>query len=112
MGDDAVLLAMDDKGLAAVDAALREAAALGAAELKHGDVTHLFRVKPEAADIEFDDTRVLWRLDAAKVAEIRADLKALSNGPGHHYVDIRTPADTLLLSVGEYVGAADVTADP
>jgi hypothetical protein len=51
------------------------------------------------------ENRVVWRLDHAKAAEIVEDLTVMSNNdrPGHNYVEISTPTNTLVLSRDEYV---------
>jgi len=73
--------------------------------LEHDGVTHQFVLQAGAADIELGEHRVVWRLDHAKAVEIVAHLTAMSSndGPGHHYVDIATPTNTLVLSSDEYV---------
>jgi hypothetical protein len=45
------------------------------------------------------------RLDHAKAVEIVEDLTVMSNNdrPGHSYVDISSPTNTLVLSRDEYV---------
>lgn len=105
-GDDVVLLAMDGAGIAAFSAALKDAERQGISQLLHGGVTHEFVVQDGEADIELNDTRVVWRLDSAKVVEIIENLEILSHNdrPGHQYVDISKPTDTLVLSRDEYVG--------
>ena len=105
LGDDVVLLAMDGDGAAAFAAALKDAQRLGASQLQHGGVTHEFVVHGDEADIDLNDTRVIWTLDAAKAGEIVENLDILSNNdrPGHQYVDISKPTDTLVLSRDEYV---------
>lgn len=104
-GDDVVLLAMDGAGVAAFAAALKDAERQGASQLLHGGVTHEFVIQAGEAEIALGDTRVVWRLDAAKAVEIVENLDTLSDNdrPGHQYVDISKPADTLVLSRDEYV---------
>jgi hypothetical protein len=45
------------------------------------------------------------RLDHAKAVEIVEDLTVMSNNdrPGHSYIDISTPTNTLVLARDEYV---------
>jgi hypothetical protein len=64
-----------------------------------------FVIQVGAADIELGEHRVVWRLDHAKAVEIVAHLTAMTSndGPGHDYVDIVTPTNTLVLSRDEYV---------
>jgi NADPH-dependent 2,4-dienoyl-CoA reductase/sulfur reductase-like enzyme len=104
-GDDVVLLAMDGAGVAGFAAALKDAQRQGSSQLLLGGVTHEFVIAADEADIDLDDIRVVWRLDPAKAVEIIEDLDELSSGdrPGHHYVDISNPTDTLVLSRDEYV---------
>jgi hypothetical protein len=104
-GDDVVLLAMDGAGVTAFAAALKDAAHQGSSRLEHGGVTHEFMIESGESDIEFDDFRVVWRLDPVKADEVIGDLSVLedSNRPGHQYVDISKPTDTLVLSRDEYV---------
>jgi hypothetical protein len=104
-GDDVVLLAMDGAGVTAFAAALKNAAHQGSSRLEHGGVTHEFMIESGESDIELDGLRVVWRLDPAKADEVIGDLSVLENSgrPGHHYVDISKPTDTLVLSRDEYV---------
>jgi hypothetical protein len=104
-GDDVVLVAMDGAGVAAIAVALKEAERQGTSQLQHGGVTHEFVIQPGEADIALGDTRVTWRLDTAKVVEVADNLDVLSKSdrPGHQYVDISKPTNTLVLSRDEYV---------
>ena len=102
---DEVLLAMDTAGVDTVLAALTQAAQKGSARLDHGVTIHQFDIEPGAADIEFGEGTVLWRLDSAKAAEIIEFLTEMHDHPddsGHYYVDISKPADMLVLSQNEY----------
>lgn len=104
-GDDAVLLAMDDAGVSEVLAAVTEAAQTGSARLDHGATIHKFLIEPGAAEVEFREGLVVWRLDAAKAEEIAELLDSMIDSgipAGHHYVDISKPADMLVLSRNEY----------
>jgi len=104
-GDDVVLLAMDSAGVATFADALNDAVRLGSSRLEHGGVMHEFVMQAGAADIEMGEDRVVWRLDRTKAVEIVDDLTAIrdADGPGHNYVDISTPTNTLVLSRDEYV---------
>lgn len=103
-GDDVVLLAFDDAGVPIFHAALSDALLRGSSELKHSGVTHEFRVQTGAADIELSDNHVVWRLDRNIAAEISEYLAAHGEAKhtGHQYVDIHTPAETLVISFDEY----------
>lgn len=110
--EDVVLVAMDGAGVATFTAALKDAQRQGSSRLDHDGVTHEFLITADAADIELDDKRVVWRLDPAKVVEIINDLDVLSDNdrPGHHYVDISKPTETLILSRDEYLRVLGLTA--
>jgi hypothetical protein len=105
-GDDAVLLVMDTDGVTTFLSALVRAQQQGASQLERGGTVHDFLIEPGAADIELHEDRVVWRLDHAKAAEIAELLTAMTQsttGAGHYYVDISTPAETLVLSRNEHV---------
>jgi hypothetical protein len=105
-GYDAVLLTMDGAGVDTFRTALSDCLHRGSSLLEHDGVTHEFRIQPGAADIDLEKTHVVWRLDLAKAREIELDLDVLSNKgrAGHNYVDMSTPAPTLVVSRDEYVG--------
>jgi hypothetical protein len=104
-GEDVVLLAMDGAGVTTFMTALRDAEQRGSSELAHDGVIHRFVIQVGAAGIELGEDRVVWRLDHAKAAEILKGLTVMTSndGPGHNYVDIATPTNTLVLSRDEYV---------
>lgn len=104
-GEDVVLLAMDGAGVTTFLTALRGAEQRGVSQLEHDGITHQFVIQAGAADIELGENRVVWLLDHAKAVEIVEDLTVMSNNdrPGHNYVDISTPTNTLVLSRDEYV---------
>jgi hypothetical protein len=87
-GDDAVLLAMDTAGVDQVLAAVKRAAVQGSARLDHGATAHQFLIEAGAADVEFGEGTVVWRLDSAVAAEITELLTEMHDHPGsgHHYV--------------------------
>lgn len=77
----------------------------GAFEL-HG-VQHRVVQQGGAADIEFEWQTIVWRFDDAKLVEILDLIPSLidkESPGGHQYVDcVHSPAETLILSVDEYV---------
>ncbi len=106
-GDDAVLLTLDGSGTDRMKAAVIEARNNGSSLLVHDGVTHEFVIETGSAAIELSPGRVVWRLDSAKAAEIAEDLATLcaardSKTAGHFYVDITSPAETLVISRDEY----------
>jgi hypothetical protein len=105
LGDDAVLLILNDGGTSTFLAALTRAAQQGLARLDLGDTTYQFLIEAGAAHVEFGARTVVWRLDDAKAAEVIDMLTAAvqsSHVVGHHYVDITAPADLLVLSYNEH----------
>lgn len=109
-GDDAVLLTLDGPGVDQFNAAVVRAEQHRSATLEHDGVTHEILIEPGTADVDLSPTRVVWRLDRAKAAEIAAGLTALGAGAagdqprsGHVYVDLSSPAETLVMSRDEYV---------
>ena len=113
-GDDAVLLTMDGAGVDIFRAALNDAIESGSSRLDHDGVTHIFQIRASAADIDLEKTRVVWQLDLATARELELDLDVLSNegGAGHNYVDMSTPAPTLVVSRDEYVDVVYPWVDP
>jgi hypothetical protein len=103
-GDDAVLLALDSAGVDDVLKAAMQAARQGSAQLDRGATVHQFLIEAGAADLEFSDGTVVWRLNRAFAAEIIELLTEMHDHPGrgHHYVDISAPARMLVLSFNEY----------
>lgn len=104
-GDDVVLLAMDGAGVTTFADALKNAVQQGQSRLTHDGVTHDFFVRTGESVIELDGASVVWKFDPAKVGEVIDNLDSLAgnNRPGHQYVDIAKPTDTLVLSRDEYV---------
>lgn len=106
-GDDAVLLTLDGSGTVKMKAAVTDARNNGSSQLIHERVTQEFVIEADAAAIELSPGRVIWRLDSTKAAEIAEDLTTLgaatgSKTAGHFYVDIASPAETLVISRDEY----------
>jgi hypothetical protein len=108
LGDDAVLLTLDGSGIDKVRSAVEEARSNRSSRFLHNGVAQEFHIEPGAASVDLSPTRVVWRLDQAKAAEISEDLAALSatrdSGitAGHFYVDMTSPAETLVISRDEY----------
>ncbi|ETA92329.1 hypothetical protein O982_23860 [Mycobacterium avium 10-5581] len=107
-GRGAVLAAMDAAGLDAFATALQHASARGVSQLECEGRLHTFRLEDDATGVYLHDgrdDRVEWRLDQATVAEMVSMLMAMGehNAPCHNYVPIVTPADTLVLSLDEYL---------
>jgi hypothetical protein len=108
LGDDVVLLTLDGSGVDKMKAAVAEAQNNRSSRLLVDGVIQEFYIEPGAATAELTPARVVWRLDADKAAEIADNLAALSiprdggTTAGHFYVDIRSPAPTLVISRDEY----------
>lgn len=105
LGDDVVLVAMDGDGVAEFTVALEDAQRQGSWEFDQAGCRHQFSIASGQSAVDLEERRVHWRLDQAKVGEMIDALKCLSDGgrPGHQYVDISQPVDTLVLSRDEYV---------
>jgi hypothetical protein len=110
--DDVVLLAMDGAGLETFLAALTAARQRGSGRLQRRRRVHEFVIAAGAADIELADDRVVWRLDDGVAAEIITELTGMgrSDHPCHQYIDIVSPAPTLVLSRDEYLAPSWLTA--
>ncbi|MBB3750389.1 hypothetical protein FHT44_002850 [Mycolicibacterium sp. BK634] len=108
LGDDAVLLTLDGDGVEIFKSAVGQARSNRSAQLLHDGITQEFRIEPGASSIALTPERVVWRLDDAKAAEIADDLAVLSapcdrsKTAGHVYVDMTSPAETLVISRDEY----------
>jgi archaellin len=104
-GDDAVLLTVDGAGVDTLRTAVIRAINRGSSQLDHDGVTHLLQIEAGAADIDLQQTRVVWHLDLKSAHELELDLEILSNkgAAGHTYIDISNPAPTLVVSRDEYV---------
>ena len=75
--------------------------------------SHEFYVGGSEARVELDKRRVIWHLPEEKASEILDKLSALkaSTVPCHQYVDINNPAETLILSVEEYLETSWLNED-
>lgn len=106
-GETVVLLAMDRDGLDAFRSALARAGQKqqASSQLTHGGTIHEFAVEDGNAEVELQTGRVNWRFARSKLDEVIEKLDAMRAAPGpcHHYVDISSPAETLVLSRDEYV---------
>lgn len=108
-GDPAVVVTLDGAGVDEMLAAVQSAVSKGSSVLEHEGVVQEFHLEPDAADIEMQPTRMVWRLDVAKATEIAEYLETLRTPDprvthsGHQYVDMVTPIETLILSRDEYV---------
>ena len=106
-GDDAVLLAADREGIDAFERALSDAAEKKElpADLSFEGIRHEFDVREPETRVELHENSVIWHLPDQKVSEILDKLASLqaASHPSHHYVDIDSPAGTLILSIDEYL---------
>jgi hypothetical protein len=117
-GGPAILFAMDGDMVAALRSALADAAtAPGRRSILRDEGRTLSIVLGEGPTaIELHGESTVWHVSMARLGEIAEKLDALCSAshPGHHYVDIAEPVDTLVLSKDEYPdpGARDVVARP
>lgn len=103
-GETVVLLAMDASGLDAFISAVAQAIQKGSGA-PYASATHVFAIEDGRADVELQKGSTTWRFSPSKLAEVLEKLEAMkaSPGPCHHYVDISSPVETLVLSRDEYV---------
>jgi hypothetical protein len=109
IGTPAILVNADRDGMRMFQSAVRSAHETGEATFDFGGITHHFLRQDGAADIEVGSHTVVWRFDDAKLVEMLDLIPPLVDipGPGHQYVDdIKSPVETLVLSVDEGLGAA------
>jgi hypothetical protein len=73
--------------------------------MMHAGSTHIFAIQDGRADVELQKGLATWRFSPSKLAEVLEKLDAMkaSPGPCHHYVDVSSPAETLVLSRDAYV---------
>jgi hypothetical protein len=106
-GDDAVLVAMNKAGVNMLAQALREVLNHQVAHLKCDGRVHTFQLRANSNCIylrDNTDDQVLWRLDPVTAQEMTEMLTRMAgNGLCHNYVDITAPAETLVLSLDEYL---------
>lgn len=109
IGTPAILINADRDGMRMFQSAVRSAHESGEAFFEFDAIKHHIVRQDGAADIEIGPHTVLWRFDDAKLVEILDLIPPLVDipGPGHQYVDyIKSPVETLVLAVDEYVGHA------
>ena len=113
-GDDAVLLAADREGIDAFQRALSDAAAKKnmPSFVTFKEIRHEFNVTGTAARVEVQEKCVIWHLPDQKISDMLGKLAGLKDSPhpSHHYVDIDSPAETLILSVDEYLDSPIFTS--
>ena len=109
IGTPAILVNADRDGMRMFQSAVRSAHESGEATFSFDGITHHLVRQDGAADIEVGPHTVVWRFDDAKLVEMLELIPPLVDipGPGHQYVDyIKSPVETLVLSVDEGVGRA------
>jgi hypothetical protein len=114
-GDDVVLVGADRDGMRIFQSAVRSAHEEGAASFELDSIKHYVVRQDGAADIDLRPQTVVWRFDDAKLVEMLNLIEPLvdEEGPGHQYVDdLNSPAQTLVLSVDEYVSGGPFAEFP
>jgi hypothetical protein len=103
-GYDAVLVDADRDGMRILQSAVRSAHDGGPASFEFDAIKHHVVRQDSAADIELGPQTVVWQFDDAKLVEMLDLIEPLvdTEGAGHQYVDLNSPAETLILSVDEY----------
>ena len=113
IGVPALLAQADREGMRIFQSAVQSARRCGSAHFESNSVRHRVVRQDGAADIELGADAVVWRFDATKMDELLVLVAALIDcgTAGHHYVDdLRSPVETLVLSVDEYPGFGTTTA--
>ena len=104
--EDALLVAMDEAGIDQLVGALRQATQSGGSPsvLRTGQQTHTFIREQTGGTVELKSGDIVWHLSASQIEEIMDKLEAMKSRsePCHHYVDIISPAEMLVLSLDEY----------
>ncbi len=108
MGDSVVLVAADRDGIGDLEQVLILASRKRGkpSVWNSGTQSHVFAIEVEGQSVELHGDSVVWRLSDEKVRELVGKLKSLRSkrsGPGHHYVDITGPVETLILSRDKYL---------
>jgi hypothetical protein len=103
-GYDAVLASADRDGMRMFQSAVRSAHEAGEGTFELHGIQHQIIRQDRAADIELGSPTVVWRFDETQLAEILDMAVRLTNvaHPAHNYLDLNSPAETLILSVDEY----------
>jgi hypothetical protein len=104
VGYDAVLVGADRDGMRMLQSAVRSANNDGVASFEFNEITHHIVRQDGAADIELGPQTVVWRFDDAQLIEMLDLIEPLVDiiKPAHNYLDLNSPAETLILSVDEY----------
>jgi hypothetical protein len=102
-GYDAVLVGADRDGMRMLQSAVRSARDNGSASFEFDTIKHHIVRQDGAADIELGPQNVVWRFDDAALAEMLDLIEPLVDiiKPAHNYLDLNSPAETLILSVDE-----------
>jgi hypothetical protein len=106
-GENVVLLAMDASGLEVFLAALIQTqhATAVVSTITNTQSVSVIEIGGSAARIDVQNNRVMWSLPKATLTEMIEKLQAMRTSPTpcHHYVNMDSPAKTLVLSRDEYV---------
>jgi hypothetical protein len=102
-GYDAVLVGADRDGMHMLQSAVRSARDNGSANFEVDTIEHHIIRQDGAADIELGPENVVWRFDDAALTEMLDLIEPLVEiiKPAHNYLDLNSPAETLILSVDE-----------
>ena len=95
--------------------AVRSAHDDGAASFEIGAIKHHVVREDGAADIELSSQSVVWRFDDKKLVELLKLVEPLVDitKPAHNYLDdLNAPAETLILSVDQYIDGGPFAVFP
>jgi len=105
IGVPAILVNADRDGMRIFQSAVQSAHENGSATFEFDTISHHVLRQDAAADIELGPHTVTWRLDDSKLVELLGLMLCLINSDkaGHQYFDdLKSPVETLILSVDEY----------
>lgn len=106
-GEDVVLVAMDIDGLNFLTTAVSHAIQIANtrhSELDRNGILHVFKIDDEQSKMEITDRTVAWSLSNQTFFEVLEKLRAMKElgRACHHFVEISSPVETLLLSLDEH----------
>ncbi|MBF9317639.1 hypothetical protein [Mycobacteroides chelonae] len=104
-GDPATLVEGDQEGMRLFACALQSARDNGHAIFEgEGGIRHRIEERNGAATITLGQYGAVWQLDSSKLDELLALVDPLTadRTSGHQYLDIKSPTETLVISVKEF----------
>jgi hypothetical protein len=103
--DEGIHACANHAGMRMFQSAARPARKAGRATLEIDGIYHEVVRQENVADVEQAPQSIIWRFDASKLSELPDLIGPLidTEGAGHQYVDLNSPARILTLFVDECV---------